>query len=44
MTGPLLTRKVHDALLAAARAGSATVECSLDLERTWVSVQVDADG
>ncbi len=44
MTGPLLTRKVHDALLAAARAGVATVECSLDLERTNVTVQVDADG
>jgi uncharacterized protein len=44
MTGPLLTRKVHDALLAAARAGAATVECSLDLERTRVTVQVDTDG
>jgi predicted methyltransferase len=44
MTGPLLTRKVHDALLAAVRAGAATVECSLDLERTKVLVQVDADG
>ena len=44
MTGPLLTRKVHDALLAAARAGVATVECSLDLELTRVTVQVDADG
>ncbi len=44
MTGPLLTRKVHDALLAAARAGAATVDCSLDLERTTVTVQVDADG
>jgi predicted methyltransferase len=44
MTGPLLTRKVHDTLLAAARAGAATVECSLDLDRTTVSVQVDTDG
>ena len=44
MTGPLLTRKVHDALLAAARAGIATVDCSLDLELTTVTVQVDADG
>jgi predicted methyltransferase len=44
MQGPLLTRKVHDALLAAARAGAATVECSLDLERTTVTVPVDADG
>jgi predicted methyltransferase len=44
MTGPLLTRKVHDALLAAARAGAATVACSLDLELTTVTVQVDAEG
>ena len=44
VTEPLLTLKVHDALLAAARAGAATVECSLDLERTTVTVQVDADG
>ena len=41
---PLLTRKVHDALLAAVRAGLAAVECSLDLERTRVLVQVDAGG
>jgi hypothetical protein len=44
MTEPLLTRKVHDTLLAAARAGAATVECSLDLDRTRMTVQVDADG
>jgi predicted methyltransferase len=44
MTGPLVTRKVHDALLAAARAGAATVECSLDLERTQVTVRIDGDG
>jgi uncharacterized protein len=44
MNGPLLTRKVHDALLAAARAGTASVECSLDLERTRVTVEVDAGG
>ena len=41
---PLLTKKVHDTLLAAARAGTATAECSLDLERTRVTVQVDTDG
>src|ERR1043165_4916485 len=41
---PLLTRKVHDALLAAARAGAATVECSLDLDRTQTTVEVGADG
>ncbi len=44
MMGPLLTRKVHDTLLAAARAGTATVDCSLDLHRTTVTVQVNADG
>jgi predicted methyltransferase len=44
MAGPLLTRKLHDALLAAVEAGAATVECSLDLELTTVAVQVDADG
>jgi predicted methyltransferase len=44
MTSPLLTRKVHDALLAAARAGIPTVDCSLDLDRTTVTVQVDGDG
>jgi uncharacterized protein len=43
-TGPLLTKQVHDALLAAARAGTATLECSLDLQRTTVTVQTDADG
>ena len=42
--GPLLTRDVHEALLAAARAGTGTLECSLDLARTTVTVQVDADG
>jgi hypothetical protein len=41
---PLLTKKAHDVLLTAARAGAATTECSLDLERTRVTVQVDADG
>ena len=40
---PLLTRRVHDALRLAGRAGAATVECSLDLERTRVLVQADAD-
>jgi predicted methyltransferase len=41
---PLLTRKVHDALVAAARTGAGSVECSLDLDRTTVTVHVDADG
>ena len=39
MTGPLLTLKVHEALRAAARAGAATVECSLDLERSTTTVE-----
>jgi len=43
-TGPLLTRKVHDALLAAGRASAGTVECSLDLGRTSVTVQADTGG
>lgn len=42
--GPLVTKPVHDALVAAARSGAATVECSLDLQRTRVTVHVDADG
>ena len=40
MIGPLLTSKVHAAL----RAGSATVTCSLDLERSTTTVRVDAAG
>jgi predicted methyltransferase len=44
MAAPLLTRKVHEALLAAGRAGVASVECSLDLDLTTVTVQIDADG
>lgn len=43
-TGPLLTKAVHDALLAARDAGAAAVECSLDLERTRVTVALDAAG
>ena len=44
MAEPLITRKAHDALVGAARSGAATVECSLDLDRTTVRVHVDADG
>jgi len=44
MTEPLLTLKVHDALLRAVRSAVPTVECSLDLDRTTVLVQVDAAG
>jgi hypothetical protein len=42
--GPLLTLKVHKALHAAARAGAQTVECSLDLERSTTTVELDAAG
>ena len=41
---PLITLIVHTALHAAARAGSTTAQCSLDLERTTTTVAVDADG
>ena len=36
---PLLTRKVHETLRAAARAGLAAVQCSLDLERSTTTVE-----
>ena len=42
--GPLVTQKVNEALQAAARAGAATVECSLDLDRSRTSVEVAAAG
>jgi predicted methyltransferase len=35
---------VQDALLAAVRAGNANVECSLDLDRSRVTVEVDSSG
>jgi hypothetical protein len=44
MSGPLLTQKVHEILRAAASAGTPSLECSLDLERTKASVEVDAGG
>ena len=44
MIGPLLTHKVHELLRAAARAGTPTVECSLDLDRSRTIVEVDAAG
>jgi uncharacterized protein len=40
MTTPLLTRNVHDTLLAAARAGTPTVTCSMDLERSTTTVAI----
>jgi hypothetical protein len=44
MIGPLLTQKVHEALRAAERVGTPTVECSLDLDRSKTTVEVDAGG
>jgi len=40
--GPLLTKKVHAILRAAARAGTPTVECSLDLDRSRTTVELGA--
>ncbi len=40
MRGPLLTAHVHERLLAAARAGEGSVECSLDLNRSLTRVPV----
>lgn len=42
--GPLLTQKVHKTLCAAARAGAASVECSLDLDRSRTAVEVGTAG
>lgn len=40
MTGPLITSEVHERLRAARRGGAATVECSLDLDRSITTVRV----
>jgi len=40
--GPLLTSRVHEALLAARQEGSAVHECSLDLQRSTTTVELDA--
>jgi uncharacterized protein len=37
---PLLTRPVHESILAAARKGLATLECSLDLQRSTTTVEI----
>jgi predicted methyltransferase len=42
--GPLLTHETADALRTAVRSGAHTLECSLDLERSRTTVEVDADG
>jgi uncharacterized protein len=39
VANPLLTAEVHSQLLAAARTGVRTLECSLDLKRSRTSVQ-----
>ncbi len=40
---PLITLKVHEALLAARQQGRPTIECSLDLERSRTTVTVGPD-
>jgi predicted methyltransferase len=40
---PLLTLKVHDMLRAAVESGAGSVQCSLDLDRSMVSVEVARD-
>ena len=43
MTGPLLTSRIHEILRTAARDRTTTVlECSLDLERSTTSVEVES--
>ena len=42
--GPLLTFEVHQALRAAALAGRAKVECSLDLGRSTTTVDLSGAG
>ena len=44
MIGPLLTSRVHETLRAAQRDGEASIECSLDLERTRTTVALAVDG
>lgn len=44
MNSPLLTLKVHDQLRAAANAGAASVDCSLNLDRSTETVDLDGTG
>jgi uncharacterized protein len=44
MKSPLITLKVHEAVQAAVRSGVRVVECSLDLDRSRTTVEVDTDG
>jgi len=41
--GPLITRKVHDALRAGVLAGAHAVVCSLDLDRSTATVELGED-
>lgn len=41
---PLVTLKVHEQLRAALRDGARTLECSLDLDRSRTTIELDADG
>jgi predicted methyltransferase len=42
--GPLLTQKIHQTLRTAARAGTPTLECSLDLQRSITTVELGVGG
>jgi predicted methyltransferase len=44
VAGPLLTLTVHQLLLAGQRSGAASVDCSLDLDRSSTTVELRADG
>ena len=44
MIGPLLTQKTNQLFRAAARAGVSALECSLDLDRSGTTVELDAEG
>ena len=44
MPAPLLTHDLQERLRRAAAAGEARLECSLDLGRTVVEVELDARG
>ena len=43
LISPLLTLHIHDTLRAALHSGAATVECSLDLERSHTTVALTPD-
>lgn len=41
--GPLITAPVHESMLAALRAGASTLECSLDLNRSTTTIELDTE-